>query len=112
GEARERLEAAVDGAVERLAVAAQRVAETPQVLDNRHGAEHGPSAGDLGNAEAQAALGVEERDVGTAESHAPARRQADAGDELEERRLPGSVHTEEGDHLAVVDGEVHAEQHL
>ena len=40
------------------------------------------------------------------------RRQPDAGDHLEQRRLAGAVDAEQGDHLAVVDGEVDAEQHL
>ena len=106
------VEAALDRRVDRAPVAAERVAEHAQVLDDVHRPEHGPAAGDLRDAEPQPALGVEVGDVGAAEADAARRRQADAGDHLQQRRLAGAVRAEQRDHLAVVDGEVDVEQHL
>src|SRR5438309_1695571 len=87
-------------------VAGQRVAVAAEVLDDGHRAEHRATAGDLRDAEAQPALRVEVGDLLAAVTDAALRRQPDAGDDLEQRRLAGAVDAEQRDHLSVVDREV------
>src|SRR5207237_8080631 len=104
-QAREYVEAAFDRLLQVTPVASHAVAEAAQVLYNGQGSEHGSAAGYLRDSEVDASLGVEIRDVASAETNRTGARQTKSRYDLEQGRLARTVDSEEGDHLAVVDGE-------
>jgi hypothetical protein len=85
------------------------VAGDAEVLDDRHRAEDRPPARHLADPELHPSLGVEVGDVEAAEPDRPPGRQPQSRHHSQERRLARAVRAEQRHHLAVVDGEVHAE---
>ena len=86
--------------------------EEPKVLDDCQRREDRPAPGHLCDPELQSSLGVDVRDVGAPVAHAAPRREAETRDDPEQGGLPRAVRPEQRDHLAVVDGEGHVEEHL
>ena len=84
----------------------------PQVLDHAERAENRLSARHLGDPQTNAALRVEVCDVSAAEAYGAAARQAQPGDNAQQRGFAGPVGAQQRHHLAVVDREVDPEQHL
>src|SRR5205823_3040080 len=111
-ETREGVEARLDRSIDRAAVTGKCVTEAAQILDDRHRPEDCASTRDLRDAEPKPPLRIEVGDLLAAITNTARARKADAGDDLEQRRLAGAVHAEERDHLTVVDGEVDVEEHL
>ena len=111
-EGREPLEALRLPQLQVGALLAARPAGHPQVLGHGEGREHAAPAGHLGDAELRGAPRVQLRDVLAHEPHGAPTRWREAGDRPQHRGLPGAVGAEQGDHLALADLQVDAEQHL
>ena len=101
------------GALRDLVVSvALEPAGEPEVLGDGERREHALAAGHLRHAAAGDLVGRRVGHVAAVEDDRAAARLDEAGDRLQQRRLPGAVGAEQGDDLALVDLEVDAEQHL
>ena len=81
-------------------------------LDDGELAEDGAAPGDRADPEAGAALGLDVAHLGAAEVDRSGRVEPEARDDAQQRRLARAVRAEQRHHLAVVDDEVHPEEHL
>ena len=93
-------------------VAAGAVGAELEVLAHGHRAEQQPALGHERQALAHEALGPRRGDAGAAVGDRPRADGDEADDGLEQRRLAGAVRADDGDELALADGEVDVVQHL